>query len=231
MTAPVPIPFSTAPARAPALGDEVHVWHLGHAGTRPSEVAVHARAALDGLLCMYADLACAPAIERGAQGKPFAPALGDLEFNLSHAGADVLLAFARGQPVGVDLERVDRRVALDAIAARHFAPSEARALAGLEPVARRERFLELWTRKEAVLKALGEGLSFGLARVEFDLDADARAGALQGVLAHPEWRLHALAPARMLVGALAWRGPPRAVRAFMLPHARLATLGRARTSL
>jgi 4'-phosphopantetheinyl transferase len=231
MTAPAPIRFSAAPAQAPALGDEVHVWHLGHAGTRPAEVAVHARAALDALLCMYAGLACAPAIERGAQGKPFAPALGDFEFNLSHAGCDVLLAFARGQAVGVDLERVDRRVALDAIAQRHFSSAEARALARLEPGPRRERFLELWTRKEAVLKALGEGLSFGLARVEFGLDADARVGALRGPLAHPHWQLHALAPARGLVGTLAWRGAPRPVRAFVLPHARLATFAHARTSL
>ena len=231
MTAAAPLGFSPPPDAASVLADDVHVWHLGHAGTRPAEVAARARAALEALLCAYAGRDCAPAIERGAQGKPFAPALGGLEFNLSHAGSDVLLAFARGQAVGVDLERVDRRVALDAIAARHFAPAEARTLARLEPGLRRERFLELWTRKEAVLKALGEGLSFGLARVEFGLDANGRIGALRGPLAHPHWQLHALAPAALLVATLAWRGAPRPVRTYTLPHARLATFVHARPSL
>jgi 4'-phosphopantetheinyl transferase len=82
-----------------------------------------------------------------------------------------------------------------------------------------------------VLKALGEGLSFGLARVEFGLDANGRIGALRGPLAHPHWQLHALAPAALLVATLAWRGAPRPVRAYTLPHARLATFVHARPSL
>lgn len=231
MGAVLQIPFSSPAGGVPALGEDVHVWHLAGAGTRAPEVAESSRRALDTLLCAYAGLACAPPIERGPQGKPFAPMLPDLHFNLSHAGADVLLAFARVEPVGVDLERVDRRVEVEAIAERHFAPAEAAALARLAPGRRREAFLDLWTRKEAVLKALGEGLSFGLARVEFGLDANGRIGALRGPLAHPHWQLHALAPAALLVATLAWRGAPRPVRAYTLPHARLATFVHARPSL
>ena len=235
MSAGQQIPFSTHAGGVPALGDEVHVWHLADAGSQATEVAESSRRALEALLCAYAGLACAPPIERGAQGKPFAPTLPDLHFNLSHAGTDVLLAFARAEPLGVDLERRDRRVALDAIAERHFASSEAAALAGLAPGRRREAFLDLWTRKEAVLKAVGAGLSYGLQRVEFDVDTDGAVGALHGPLAQDgasvEWQLHRLAPAPGLVAALAWRGLPRRVRGFALPAAGIATLARARTSL
>lgn len=234
MAASPPIRFAVASDARPELGDEVHVWHLAAAGQRATEVAESARTALAALLCRYSGLPCAPPIARGAQGKPFAPDLPDLQFNLSHAGADVLLAFARGEPLGVDLERVDRRVAVDAIAARHFAPAEAAALARLAPGPRRDAFLQLWTHKEAVLKALGEGLSYGLQRVEFELDADGAAGALLGSLARKgarsDWQLHRLAPAPGLVGALAWRGRPRRVRGFVLPPTQVATLARAGTS-
>lgn len=220
---------------APALGGEVHVWHLAGAGARPAEVAAAARSALEALLCAYAGLACAPSIARGEQGKPFAPALPDLHFNLSHAGGDVLLAFAHADPIGVDLEHAERRVAVDAIATRHFAPAEAAALERLAPAPRRDAFLRLWTRKEAVLKAIGAGLSYGLQRVEFELDANGGVGALVRPPAQEgppgDWQLHPLEPAPGLVGALAWRGAPRHVRGYVLPPARAATLARARTSL
>ena len=235
MGAVLQIPFSSPAGGVPALGEDVHVWHLAGAGTRAPEVAESSRRALDTLLCAYAGLACAPPIERGPQGKPFAPMLPDLHFNLSHAGADVLLAFARVEPVGVDLERVDRRVEVEAIAERHFAPAEAAALARLAPGRRREAFLDLWTRKEAVLKAVGAGLSYGLQRVEFAVDAQGSVGALHGPLARgeepAEWQLHRLAPAPGLVGALAWRGMPRRVCGFALPPTGIATLAPARTSL
>ena len=231
----LPVPFSFHAGAVPELGDAVHVWHLADAGGRAAEVAQAARGALATLLCAYAGLDCAPPIERGAQGKPYAPDLPDLHFNLSHAGADVLLAFARGVPVGVDLERIDRRVAIDAIAQRHFASAEASGLAALAPARRRGAFLDLWTRKEAVLKALGEGLSYGLQRVEFGIDADGDIGALRGPLAGSEaaggWQVLPLAPAPGLVGALAWRGAARYVRGFTWADARGATNAPARTSL
>jgi 4'-phosphopantetheinyl transferase len=235
MRADPPIRFPVHAGDVPALDDDVHVWHLPGAGTRATEVGQSARRALDALLCAYAGIDCAPSIERGSQGKPFAPALPDLHFNLSHAGADVLLAFASGEPLGVDLERVDRRVAIDAIAARHFAPAEAAALARLAPEQRRTAFLHLWTRKEAVLKAIGAGLSYGLQRVAFDLDEYGAVGDLHGPLAdeaaHGAWQVHALVPAAGLFGALAWRGATRHVRGFGLPLDGVATLRRARTSM
>lgn len=206
---------------SPLAADEIHVWFVAvDAGVSPRAIGEAARAALERLLCAYANCAQPPAIERGVHGKPFAPELPGLDFNLSHAGPHVLLAFARAQAIGIDLERCDRRLSLDGIAHRFFAASEAQALTRLPPVAQRETFLRLWTHKEAVLKALGTGINFGLDRVEFMLDRDNGVSALLNIAAEAgsvsEWNLHRIDPAPGLMGALAWRGATRSVRAFTL---------------
>ena len=85
-----------------------------------------------------------------------------LEFNLSDAHELVALAFTVGSPVGVDVEHVHRRVDTEAVAARFFAPGEVAALRLLEGEQRRLAFFRCWTRKEAFLKATGEGLRGGL---------------------------------------------------------------------
>ncbi|GAA0712331.1 4'-phosphopantetheinyl transferase family protein [Dokdonella soli] len=206
---------------SPLGDDEVHVWLSTVADATPRALAAAARAVLERLLCDYANCSnVPPRIERGPHGKPFAPELPQLEFNLSHAGRHVLLAFAHGQALGIDLEAEQRRLALGEIAQRFFAPAEARALARLPLPLQRSAFLQLWTRKEAVLKALGVGISFGLDRVEFVLDETGTAGALRAIAPEAgsvaEWTLHRLDPAPGMLGALAWRGPARRVRTFAL---------------
>lgn len=206
----------------PPLGeDDIHLCRLALAETAtPRDVATAARAMLDRLLRHYTGSAVAPEILRGPHGKPHAPSAGGIEFNLSHSGPYVLLAFARGQALGVDVERRRRRLSLLALARRFFAAEEAEALAALPEPDRPACFLQLWTRKEAVLKALGEGLNFGLHRLTFAIDATGSAGALQRIAqeAGPvaDWQVRALAPAAGLVGALAWRGAERGVCAFEL---------------
>ncbi|MGH8173311.1 MAG: 4'-phosphopantetheinyl transferase family protein [Rhodanobacteraceae bacterium] len=166
----------------------------------------------------YADLDRAPEIQRGEHGKPFAPELEGLDFNLSHARNHVLLAFARNQPIGVDLERLDRVLAVDELARRFFATTEANALDAIDPAQRPGAFLHLWTCKEAVLKAIGAGLSFGLGRVVFELLPDGSPGRLCEVASEvgsaTDWCISRLEPAPAFTGALAWNGPPRKVRAF-----------------
>jgi 4'-phosphopantetheinyl transferase len=74
----------------------------------------------------------------------------------------------------------------------------------------------LWTHKEAVLKALGDGLGFGLERIEFELSAQGRVERLAHVAAEAgspaDWRLWPLEPAAGITGCLAWRGAARAVQ-------------------
>ncbi len=211
--------FAPRASAPPLADDEIHVWSVSvDAALSPSQIGAAAHAALARFLCGYADCAQAPLIERGVHGKPFAPMLPDLHFNLSHAGPHLLLAFARGQTLGVDLEQRDRRLSIEGIAGRFFAPREAQALAGLPPEPQKETFLRLWTRKEAVLKAIGHGLGFGLDRVEFSLDRDGEVGMLVQVAeeagAASEWIVRRVDPGPHLFGALAWRGAERRVRTF-----------------
>lgn len=81
-----------------------------------------------------------------------------LQFNLSHAGDAVLLAVARGQPCGVDLEPLRHHTDDDALAAACLSPGEHRRWRQLRPGQRRRALLQAWTRKEAWLKCTGTGL-------------------------------------------------------------------------
>jgi 4'-phosphopantetheinyl transferase len=208
-------PFLPAGGVPPLEEGEIHVWHDQAPAAGSAAVSAHARARLDALACAYAGSSTPPAIATGPHGKPHAPSLPWLEFNLSHAGTHLLLAFARHQPLGIDLECTQRRPPTEGIARRYFAASEAEALERLPPERRARLFLDLWTHKEAVLKAMGHGLSFGLERVVFALEGDRVAG-LQAVGDDgggvAGWHILRLAPAPTLLGTLAWRGAPRTVR-------------------
>ena len=101
-----------------------------------------------------------------ASGKPrlVGPGEGALDFNLSHSGSRALVGLTEATAIGVDIEAL--RPIPDAlrIARAHFAADEAAALADLMPDIRATAFFGLWTRKEAVVKALGTGLSLPLDR-------------------------------------------------------------------
>lgn len=204
------------PSRPPvALGpDDVHLWFLG---SDPG--SAEARAWSQRLLAAYLDRAVDDLpLQRAAFGKPF---LADraLEFNLSHTRGGALLAISREQPVGVDLEAGTRQRPVVELARRYFAASESRCLEGLDASRRHGAFLALWSCKEAVVKAHGRGIGFGLARLAFSLDRDGQPIALNMIDdtagGASEWQIVALAPRADLVGALAWRGAPRPLRAFL----------------
>lgn len=101
-------------------------------------------------------------IERGPTGKPFYPADPQLHFNLSHSGQFVALALGTS-PVGVDVEQVRPTRDWDAIAKRFFTVEEQQWLARFDNAERRHRFVALWSRKESLLKATGEGIAGGLS--------------------------------------------------------------------
>ena len=85
-----------------------------------------------------------------------------LEFNISHSGDWILIALSRGRALGVDVERQKEDMATEAIAARFFSPIECSALAALPAALRCTAFFSCWTRKEAYIKARGDGLSLPL---------------------------------------------------------------------
>jgi 4'-phosphopantetheinyl transferase len=110
-------------------------------------------------------LDCAPQSLRFAidsRGKPRLDRVRtDIRFNLSHSGERALLALALAQEVGVDLEQ-HRPIALVDLARRFFGAGEVAALEALPEADREPAFFRCWTRKEAFIKAVGDGFSFPL---------------------------------------------------------------------
>jgi 4'-phosphopantetheinyl transferase len=211
--------FVASAAPPPLAADEIHVWHVAlDPVLKPREITAAAHAFLGRLLMAYANVDAPPAIARTERGKPHAPSLAHFDFNLTHAREQVLIAVAREQPVGIDLERIDREIEIDDIARRYFSAGEADAIDALTPERKLAAFLRLWTCKEAVLKALGEGISFGLDRVAFALDREGTPSEVAAMAAEAgrpdEWRLARIDPADGFVGALAWRGAARRIRTF-----------------
>lgn len=85
-----------------------------------------------------------------------------LAFNLSHAHGACLCAVTTGKKVGVDLEYMREDVDYAQLAGRFFSPREASILGLLPSDLRQKAFFTCWTRKEAYIKAKGEGLSLDL---------------------------------------------------------------------
>ena len=116
--------------------------------------------------------------QRGTHGKPFVPGSA-LEFNLSDTKDAVLLALTTGMAVGADIETMDRETDHERVGAHYFAPREMAGIVAGD--AGKRRFLELWTRKEAVLKASGVGIMEDLRALHVDQAQNAL------TIAHPEF--------------------------------------------
>ena len=215
--------FATVEAIPALEAGEIHLWlwRLSEP-VAPRLLTSLARRELVRLLQGYAESDRTPLFERGEHGKPFVAAAEFPHFNISHGGDCVAFAFCRDQELGVEVERASMRrghAALD-LATRFFAADETAALAQLGEVERERAFLHLWTCKEAVLKALGHGLSFGLDRLRFSLDGNGKPESLLSIAdaagCPAEWQIHRFAAGSKHVGSLAWRGPKKPIRSFRM---------------
>ena len=104
----------------------------------------------------------AVAFRYGAYGKPEVEPASPLRFNLTHAGDLALVAVTRDRRVGVDIEPLREVPDADAIVEHFFSAREIGAYRALADAVRPVAFLTCWTRKEAFVKAVGEGLSYPL---------------------------------------------------------------------
>ncbi|WP_405065317.1 4'-phosphopantetheinyl transferase superfamily protein [Kribbella sp. NBC_01510] len=98
-------------------------------------------------------------------GKPHGKVRADgVELSVTHSGGLVGVAIG-DHPVGLDVEKVDPGIDIDAVGPLCLAPEEVRGLAQYDGIARAKAFTQVWTRKEAVVKATGVGVRADLQTV------------------------------------------------------------------
>jgi len=147
--------------------------------------------------------------EYGAHGKPVLSrrfAGSDLHFNVSHCDDVAAYAFSCGHTIGIDLEAVRVISDADDIAARYFSRRENTTYRTLNPRDRPLGFFNCWTRKEAFVKALGDGLSIPLDRFDVTLAPGEPAKVLRVENTPGDssgWRLDSFCPAAGYVAAFA----------------------------
>jgi 4'-phosphopantetheinyl transferase len=143
----------------------------------------------------------------GPQGKP-AVRNNDpqerIQFNLSHSHDLAVYAFARNRELGIDVEPIRPEFAGENIAERHFSAREVDEWHGLPSELRSEAFFLCWTRKEAYVKARGEGLQIPLASFSVTL-TPGQPEQLQSIDS-ARWHLHSFRPAPGYAAAVVSEG-------------------------
>ena len=216
---------------------EAHVWqidlnlpresHLSAAEQERAEAMRHAekrqdyrhtRSALRVILSKYLGLAPKDLqISLGPQGKPHLEGH-DLHFNVTHAQGKALIAIA-SVPVGIDLEFPRGVNQQEKLVTQYFNPDEASEWRNLPAQEQAKAFLAAWTRKEACLKATGEGIAGGLHRYRVTLrpEEDAKLISIDGQEeAARAWTLHAFSSFGDAQAAICAKSPALTVQAFVL---------------
>ena len=222
-----------------ALGnDAVHVWRVG-LDQSPSQIAllqnnldddersradrfyfsrdrerfIVARGILRAILGRYSNRAPnSLSFSYSAHGKPALVSESDadeIRFNLSHSNGKALYAVSRGREIGVDIEFIRGDLEAEQIAERYFSHSEIETLRALPLSLRKYAFFLCWTRKEAYIKARGEGLSLPLDQFDVSLIPGEPAALLSTQSDSDEalgWSLLNLTPASGYAAALAIKG-------------------------
>lgn len=178
------------------------------------------RAKLRHLLSRYLDMPPTQiSFAYQQHGKPVlarAARLSQLTFNVSHSHGIALYAIARGKAIGVDIEFVRSDFANETVIKHFFSPIEAAALRSLPPSQQTEAFFRCWTRKEAIIKALGEGLTHqpNTFSVSLKLGEPATLLNADGTPELSRWSLRELFPGARFVAAVALDGPIGALHCF-----------------
>jgi 4'-phosphopantetheinyl transferase len=222
--------------KAVAARGDIHVWPIPIAAVVPRVTSLHAlladserdaaarfrfdrdrvrficrRGAVRSILARYVGMSPESLqFRRGPHGKPeLLDAPPRLQFNVSGSGDLAVLAIGLDGRVGVDVEALRSIPNAEGVAAICFSAAERTALAGTTGADRHVAFLSGWTRKEAFVKAVGEGLSYPLQEFDVTLRPGEAARLLRirgDAHAASRWSMAAFTPSAGYVAAVAVEG-------------------------
>lgn len=128
------------------------------------------------------------------KGKPFLMSSCDypLKFNLSHAGDYAIYGFSENRELGIDIEQFKPMLDREQIVSRFFSKEEVEAYFRLPEKDRVRAFFSCWTRKEAFIKAIGDGLHYSLDSFSVPVEPDVLSDMeiLVGGLKEEKWSMH-----------------------------------------
>ena len=205
-------PLQTLPGRLALLSadekDRANQFHFERHRIR----YVTGRAYLRRLLGSYLDIEPVQIeFEYSPLGKPAVKNVSNgrvLQFNLSNSEDRALVALSWQHCVGIDLEFIHPMPDEDDFARQFFCDSECSLLSSLSGAAKRQTFFELWTCKEALLKAMGSGLTIPINEVEVALQNGKASlvsfGGNSSLVS--DWQFEIFQPATGFQAALAFNG-------------------------
>ena len=172
---------------------------------RDKERFLVSRGGLKDILSRY--LECSPVdiqLEYTAYGKPYLRN-SDLRFNVSHAGNCILYAISKDIEVGIDIEYLNKTIDFLEIAQNFFSENEYKGILMFSQEDERiNAFYRCWTRKEALMKGIGKGLSIPLNQIEVDLLSEEGLAVLKGdLLWEGEWQLKEINVGKEYIAVLA----------------------------
>ena len=141
-------------------------------------------------------------------GKPYLraqPEQPDLRFNVTHSQQFALLGLTWGRRLGVDIEVIRPFADLADLVSRFFAPEEVSVWKTVQPAQQIEAFLYGWTRKEAFIKAIGDGLSYPLDQFVVSLHPSEQARLIaigNSLSAAQNWKVISLRPFPQTIAAI-----------------------------
>lgn len=143
-------------------------------------------------------------------GKPFLVTnslKNNIKFNMSHSKNMALYCISSQKDVGIDIEFTQKKVEFHLIIERFFSHNEKAFIQNITTNKRKEAFFKIWTRKEAILKALGKGISFPLEKVDVSFNKENFITQINdnddGQFTESSWYVEDLLPANNYIASIA----------------------------
>lgn len=144
-----------------------------------------------------------------------------LSFNISHSSDHALIAMGFERKLGVDIERIRNNVDFKKLARRFFSKQESEALENYPDTSIPSAFFSCWSRKEAFVKALGDGISFGLSEFTVSIHPEQSEIKLEthyDPLATDDWCINNIPAGNEYAAAICSNRPNYEIRLWQVEH-------------